>query len=243
MTNPTALSHWFPLIEAAGLPVPRTIIVDIDDGAREAMFGIFDGVDQGDAKPFFERIEKAADQVGYPAFLRTDDTSGKHGWEGTCHLPSADVIPSRVAGIVEYSELASLMGLPWDRWAVREFLPTMPVGVCRRYGNMPICREFRFFAEGDTVHCFHPYWPADSLAQGHAEYHSAFDFEAFSTLSVADEVELRQMAIAASKACGGAWSIDFLETERGWFLTDMAEAHKSYHWPSCENREGLRRAR
>eukprot|EP00873_Tetraselmis_striata_P020739 jgi/Tetstr1/441003/TSEL_029271.t1 len=237
MSNPTALSHWFPLIAAAGLPVPRTIIVDMDADAREAIIGLFDGNATGDPKPFFGRIEAAANEVGFPAFLRTDDTSGKHGWDSTCHLPDADAIPHRVWGIVEYSELASFMGLPWNRWAVREFLPTMPVGICTRYGNMPICREFRFFATDGHIDCFHPYWPKQALDDGMPEYRVAFDFDAFSTLSVTEETALREMAEVASAACGGSWSIDFLETERGWFLTDMAEAHKSFHWAGCPDGE------
>lgn len=32
-----------------------------------------------------------------------------------------------------------------------------------------------------------------------------------------------------------AWSVDVLETRRGWFVTDMAEAARSFHWPGCEH--------
>ena len=32
---------------------------------------------------------------------------------------------------------------------------------------------------------------------------------------------------------GGRWSVDVLETERGWFITDMAQAHVSHHWEGC----------
>lgn len=30
-------------------------------------------------------------------------------------------------------------------------------------------------------------------------------------------------------------SVDILDTEKGWFVTDMAEADKSFHWEGCPN--------
>ena len=47
--------------------------------------------------------------------------------------------------------------------------------------------------------------------------------------------ELRNLASAAGKAVGGEWSVDILETRRGWYITDMAEAYKSWHWKDCPN--------
>ena len=49
--------------------------------------------------------------------------------------------------------------------------------------------------------------------------------------------ELRNLASAAGKAVGGEWSVDILETRRGWYITDMAEAYKSWHWEGCPNGE------
>ncbi len=53
--------------------------------------------------------------------------------------------------------------------------------------------------------------------------------------------EIRSLASRAGAAIGGAWSVDILETTRGWFVTDMAEAHKSYHWPTCPKEGRVRR--
>jgi hypothetical protein len=47
-----------------------------------------------------------------------------------------DIVQQHVYEIAEASEIADMIGLPWDTWVVREFLPTMPYGVCPRYGNM-----------------------------------------------------------------------------------------------------------
>lgn len=229
MTDLTALSFWFPLIEAAGVPVPKTKIIEMSADAQKAAWEVFDGNDPGEAvDPFFAEIAAAAGEMGYPCFLRTDHTSGKHNWKDTCFLPSADQIRPHVWSIIEYSEMAGFPGLPWRTWAVREFLPTMPYGKCPGFGDMPVCKEFRFFVDDGAVRCFHPYWPAGALEQGGAE---SVDFTALCTMD--NEADLRALAEAAGRAVGGSWSIDILETDRGWFVTDMAEAGKSYHWQGC----------
>lgn len=226
--DPTALSFWFPKLEAAGLPVPRTILLEMPDEAQASIWHAFDGKDyEGGALALFAaEIARACATVGYPAFLRTDHTSGKHGWKRNCHVPDEASIIHRIMGVAEFSEMASL---PWARWAVREFLPTIPFGVCTRYGNMPVCREFRFFVTDGAIQCAHPYWPKHALDDGGAE---AIDHEALCRMD--NEAELRALAEAAGRAVPGSWSIDLLETERGWYVTDMAEAHKSFHWEGCE---------
>ena len=40
--------------------------------------------------------------------------------------------------------------------------------------------------------------------------------------------------VARAFAGDGSWSVDVLETDRGWCVTDMAEAEGSFHWPECE---------
>jgi len=229
----TALSWWFPRIFAAGLPVPKTILLDIPRDAEEAAWGAFDGKEAGSTAAFFQTINEAASSIGYPAFLRTDHTSGKHSWKDACFLASKADIGRCVFGIIEFSECCDIFGLPWSRWAVREFLPTMPVGICPNFGNMPICREFRFFVEDGKVRCWHPYWPLHALEQGGAVFHGDFDFDEF--CSPDDLALLTDLAERAGEVCGGAWSVDILETERGWYVTDMAEAHKSFHWEGCVN--------
>lgn len=231
MSDKTALSYWLPKLQAAGLPTPRTTIVSLGDGMAESIFRVFDGEPLGDAsKPFFEEMDRVAAEIGFPLFLRTDHTSGKHNWKNTCFVPSAADLKKHIIAIVEFSEMAGVIGLPWDVWAIRELLPTIPYGYCPRYGDMPICKEFRFFVEDGDIKCAHPYWPRFSLEQGGADLGET-NYEDLCRME--NESELRALASAAGKAVGGAWSIDLLETKRGWFVTDMAEAKKSWHWEGC----------
>jgi hypothetical protein len=97
--------------------------------------------------------------------------------------------------------------------------------------DMPVCKEFRYFIEDGRYVCSHPYWPVQSLIDGGFDL-SPHDFTA---LCAGRTQELDQIAIAAGAAVGGAWSVDILETKRGWVVTDMAEAHKSWHWGGCKS--------
>lgn len=230
------LSWWFPKIEAAGLPVPKTILLAMPEAAQVDVWGMIDR--EPDQKPeawlaFVEEAKMAAAEIGYPLFLRTGHTSGKHEWDRTCFVPSADKLGEHIFSIIYFSECCGMFGeLPWRTWAFRELLPTVPITHCPGYTNMPVCKEFRFFAEDGKVLCWHPYWPRFSLERGGAQISD----EQFEALSTPDDLP-RLMAIAetASRVCGAAWSVDLLQTERGWFLTDMAEARTSYHWEDCPN--------
>ena len=232
----TCMSYWFPRIRKAGLPIPKTGMIWISEDQQRELFKVFDGGYPGKiVEPFFLKLKEFADKIGYPCFLRTGHTSGKHSWDDSCFIKSPDDIGSHVYELVEFSECCCGPGLPWDVWAVREFLPTIPAGKCTRYHNMPVNREFRFFAEDGKVICWHPYWPWGALeGGGFVPNDPNFSYEKFCDPGE-DLPHMKAIAEIASRVCEGAWSVDLLETERGWYLTDMAEASKSWHWPDCPN--------
>jgi hypothetical protein len=239
----TALSYWFPLLHAAGIPVPKTTISLMPVAAQQCIWAGMDGKegDEPAALPaFIEHLKLMAQQVGgYPCFLRTDHTSGKHSWDRTCFVKSADDLLNHVFALAEHSELCDMIGLPWDTWVVREYLPIIPIAHCPRYINMPVCREFRFFVDDGAIRCVHPYWPIEALEEGDAQADADVDaIYAELSKAPADILEISALACQAGAAVGGSWSIDILETERGWFVTDMAEAHKSFHWVGCAHADG-----
>lgn len=232
----SALSHWFPAIEAAGLPVPKTTILTMPREASEELLNFLDYPELSHDAPnlvsFANDVATAAADLGLPAFLRTDHTSGKHEWRRTCYLARAKDALQHVIALAEYSSLVDMVGLPCTTWVVREYLPVQPVTTCPGYLDMPLSREFRFFVQdGETV-CWHPYWGGRALQQGGAVLPEGFDREAFETPD--DLAHLTDLANRAGAALGGAWSVDLLQTERGWYVTDMAEAHRSGH-DDCPN--------
>lgn len=230
----SAMSYWFPKLEAAGLPVPRTKLFKMPADVQQEIWEALDGKPgAGLIAEFARQVTVLAADFAYPIFLRTDHTSGKHDWKRTCFVERATDIASHLVAIAEHSETAGIIGLPWDSWAIREFLPTIPLAVCPNFGDMPVCREFRAFVDDGEVQCVHPYWPEKALMQGGITRPQP-DFLA--KLYAFDVDILRKVPVLASRAgaaVGGAWSVDVLETSRGWFVTDMAEAHKSFHWEGC----------
>lgn len=220
------LSYWWPLI-APHVPTPRTEIIRSGN-----LFALFDDKIPDGWGALLAEINVARDKIGGDCFLRTGQGSGKHNWSRTCFLPPTANIAHHVSELVHWSEMVDFMGLPSDVWCVREMLPTSPIGVCPRYGDMPVCREFRFFAESGEMKCFHPYWPLEALIEGGMSTDGHGDwYQEFCRL---DDPEPRRLAEIVSKVVPGAWSIDILETKRGWFVTDMAEADRSFHWPECD---------
>lgn len=226
------ISHWFPRIEAAGLPVPRTAIIETD----VRLASILDGQTPDGWQEFIDRLGDAADAMGYPCFLRTGQTSNKHDWLESCRLPSRAALPQRIGKLIEFSECCGFIGLPYRVWAVREMLPTA-AAFHAFAGAMPIVREFRCFVADGSLVCLHPYWPADALV-GHvadcAESEWRDRLAAMHELSAAERRQVVMLATAAGKAVGGEWSVDVLATTRGWFVTDMAVAAESWHWPQCK---------
>ena len=230
------LSHWHPIIESV-VPTPKTTIIrtgiDIlllmDEKEPEGFGGLV------------EEISAAGDAMGYPFFLRTGQTSGKHDWDETCCVRKREDVAKHVFNLVYHSCCVDFVGLPCDVWAVREMLPIKPVFVGVK--GMPVCREFRLFAKDGNVRCMHEYWPKDAV-QMYCRLPDGWE-KSYDDMTVfKDDVkglpEVIDLASMASKAVGGDWSIDVLHTDRGWFVTDMALAGMSFHMPGCdkENHDG-----
>ncbi len=155
MTEPnrTCLSYWFPLIEAAGLPVPRTEIVRTSC----ELMSLLDGETPDGFVRFRKDLMAAALYTGLPCFLRTGFTSHKHQWRDTCYLSCEEDLDRHVFKLIEFSAMCDFMGLATDVWAVREMIPTTPAFVA--FQGMPIVREFRVFTRDNRVSCIHFYWP------------------------------------------------------------------------------------
>ena len=228
------LSNWFPVIEAAGLPVPKTRIIKTDIDLVE----LCDGRIPSGFTAFLNELIDAALDVGVPAFLRTGQTSGKHAWKHTCYLDDLENLEDRVFHLVKYSHIVDLLGLDTSVWAVREMLPVVPAFYAFT-GLMPITKERRYFVEGERVLCRHAYWPQEAFEDQYTSVeHWKMILDAINTEEPAEVELLSERTRKAGRAIEGAWSVDWLWTKRGWVLIDCAPAEHSWHWPGCVN-EGL----
>lgn len=219
------LSWWFPRIQAVGLPVPETEILWTDVQFAH----LFDNKAPEGYDNFIEALDGMIQRLGgYPIFLRTGQTSAKHSWESSCYVPSRDVLPNHVFQIVEFSELADMMGLPCHVWAARKLLPVKPLFHCQRYGNMPVVPELRVFVDGwDPVYSV-PYWPDGAIEEGEPNVENWQKLLHDAAISGLEVERAKCLASSAGKACQGRWSVDILKTDKGLYVTDMAVAERSY---------------
>jgi hypothetical protein len=224
---------WFPAIEAAGLPVPRTILIEYDHA--EFMGIIEDGrVVSVSVQAKVREVTEACCKIGYPCFLRTDLTSAKHQGPDYYMVNDESEVMIKLFRTIEDSEIKLWPHAKSSALMVREFLDLNASFTA--FHRLPIAREFRMFADSEKLLCHHPYWPEDSI-----QFYDGIEPAGWKEALRHHHNEpgclqgISLMAIKAARACGSnAWSVDFAEDAHGkWWLIDMARAEDSYHWPGC----------
>lgn len=241
--NRNDLAYWWPILERtatdAGLQahLPRTTIVRVE----ESLDPVLDGKPYEPFLRLVRALQDAASSYGYPCFLRTGHGSGKHEWERTCYVPSADAMAAHVAALIEWSACVDFVGLPTDTWVVREWLH-LQTSFRAFSGRMPINKERRYFFDERGIVCHHPYWPPAAVADGDPErpdWREALDALNRETLS--ERTILGVLTGKLSKPFDGAWCMDWAQDNRGrWYVIDMALAKDAFHWKGCPERKHFR---
>lgn len=233
--NKNSALIWLPKIVAAGLPTPKTEVVTYDHVL------IANAIEN--CKPSNEleylavEASMACNKIGYPAFIRTDLSSAKHDGPRAYRVDSAaDIARVLHATIVDNEMKFWLEPEPPRAMLVREWIDLdSPFSAFRGHA---IAREWRFFADGERVHCFHPYWPEDSIQFFNIQEPDGWRDALKELHAVPDNVDqLKAMAIEAARLYGCYSSVDIAMDANGkWWITDMATAEDSYHWPDCERK-------
>ena len=226
---------WFPRIQKAGLPVPKTMFIPYN---YRAILPIFDGLDCEEYNKLYYGVENAAKQLGMPCFLRSDVTSAKHQGPTAYKIEGIENLNEQLYRTLEETELKTFMHYQKPKaLMVREWLNLKHTFTA--FHGLAISREWRVFADPFRVICAHPYWPEEAI-QGHTDdpdwQKKLADLQMISPPQL---ISMGEHAIRAAFAVGGGeWSVDFAEDVNGkWWLTDMALADSSYHWPGCPNKK------
>ncbi|MFA5715962.1 MAG: ATP-grasp domain-containing protein [Candidatus Paceibacterota bacterium] len=230
MTHITSLCYWYPRISGA-LPTPRTVIVPLQEGDIDALFGALDGKQMPDE--FETRIINGAASFNYPLFMRTDFNSAKHNFFDTCYVKNTRQIISHAVALFEDTICNDIT---LTAFVFREFLQLESGFVASGFRGLPISKERRYFVEDGKVLCHHPYWPEDAIRGEVTEKGDGWkDILRVLNTETADEIEtLSAMATTFSRIVPGAWSVDFAKTKAGeWVLIDAAEAFRSWHPSDC----------
>lgn len=229
MANRNCMSLWFPAVVESGVPCPRTELIRTD----AQLINLVDGVTPDGFDVLVDMLQVGGNRLGWPAFLRSGQTSGKHDWVNTCYVSGPDDIAQHVYNIVEFSACADLFGLPTDVWVIREMLKVTPA--FHAFEGMPVTRERRYFVEDGKVLGHHPYWPPEAMSFG---VDVDDPEERLKPLNYEGELEVEWLTAEServSRQIEGAWSVDWLNA-RGvdgmprWYCIDMARAEDSWVW-------------
>lgn len=230
-----SLLFWFPKIKDLGIPVPETVWYKISKNTWD-LSPVCDG-DFSPLKDDWDGILAAANKIGFPLFMRTDEFSGKHDWEHTCYVKDVESLRSNIQQLVEGSLIADMMGLPIRAFVFRKYIPMRKLFECFGHG-MPVNREYRVFIKNGRVQCIHWYWFKQALRDGASYSNLPENWEAI----VDKESELPRneynafviLATEVAQVLPGYWSVDFCQGADGtWYLIDMAQGHVSWH-PDCD---------
>jgi len=217
------LSYWYSILRESEVLVPKTKIIHTD----LQLIRLWDHKKLDGYGDLIREITEAAIEMGFPCFLRTGQTSGKHDWKSTCYLESKDDVLSHVEQLAAFSDMVDL---PTNVWVVRELIKTAPAFTAFD-GDMPIVKEARCFIRDHKVQCIHPYWPSDAFKDQKCSTDNPESVQSFS------EFELEEINKVLRKVCRyfvGYWSVDLLLGDDGrWWCTDMAQGDDSYHWKPC----------
>ena len=237
---------WYPKTKDLPIPQPKTVMVKMPFNT------LFRFAEQGEPIPdlYRNRIEKAAKEIGFPLFLRTDLASGKHAWKDTCYVPQLEDLYQHIQGVVESNDCADILGLNYSGLAFRELIET-DWAFKAFWGEMPVARERRYFVEGGKVLCHHPYWIEQAIAEwaeGWSKPNLQQDWrQVLSELNTEtpDEVKLLSgYAEQISAVLDGYWSLDFAHGRDGtWFFIDAAVGSHSWHPEDCPVAKAKRRKR
>ena len=221
----SSMLNWWPLTSGLNIPQPKTIILPFEDCDREALNF------EGTSNEMIARVQAALPEVGGPpAFLRTDQSSGKHSYLKGCYIPKDCPDMARHLCTVITSNL--LCDLWPAAFAVRQFIPL--AAKFTAFDGLPIAPERRYMVRDNVVERHFAYWPAEAIAQSADTWVPSEDNwrELLQQVNEEQPGEVKLLT-AYSELVGslmeGYWSVDFAQGADGqWYLIDMAEGDMSW---------------
>ncbi len=235
----SSLCYWFPLVKDLDIPIPKTEIIEIRATDRRLMKKAIYGEEIHENPLFSYHLKEIGENLKYPLFMRTDQSSGKHEWVSTCYIETPEDLETHIYKVVEENMLDGIMGLPWVAIVLREYIPMASQFTAFR--GLPISPERRYFAEGGKIICHHPYWVEDAIGRGfHIPSLPQNWRELLKEMNTETEEEIELLSgytEKISERLEGAWSVDFCKAKDGrWIFIDMAEAEISWH-PECSQKK------
>jgi len=226
--------YWYPKIKNLDIPQPKTKVYKFSKDEFKTITK-----EEGIPKSLYENCLPFAEKIGFPLFMRTDNSSCKHGWEKTCYVKTRESLKMHLFELLSTSAMQGWMSYN-DRGLIFRELLDLEIGhkygvpFTAFYGNFPVNKERRYFIKNGKLQCRHPYWyppaienPSYNDWQGTLEYLNKETSE--------EVLLLTKYAQKVADMFNGYWSVDFAKGIDGkWYLIDMARGEDSFHWIECE---------
>lgn len=225
----SSMFHWYPKIINLDIPQPKTHMYQFSEDEFVSI--------QREIIPdsIIEKVKEMADNMGYPLFLRTDKSSCKHSWERTCYVRNKEELGTHILELLTMSMMQGWMSYVDRGIFVREFLD-LKTGFKAFHGDFPVNKERRYFIMDGVVQCHHAYWWPDAIEGNTREDNWRVIVDSLNEESPKEVELLVKYAEMVAEVMDGYWSVDFAMGEDGtWYLIDMAEGEKSFHWLDCEH--------
>ena len=223
-----SMFYWYPKIKDLHIPQPKTEMYRFTENEFKTIQH-----EEGMPVSIYEHCLPIAEKIGFPLFMRTDNSSCKHNWKQTCYVQSKEDLERHIMDLLEYSGMQGWMSYVDKGLVFREFIP-LTTKFTAFSGEFPVNKERRYFIEDRLVKCHHPYWYPDAI-EGHTEkknWRSIVD-----ALNYENESEIKFLthyAELVGSVLDGYWSVDFAMSKKGtWYLFDMARGNESFHWLEC----------
>lgn len=222
----TGATRWLDAAKKYA-PVPETVLIPV----KYNLDFLLDGIMPKGLEELEKQIVEAGEITGWPMFLRTDYTSGKHDWKSCCgNATGPEKIGECISALVNWS---AIIDVPVTAFMARKMIPTSQIFTA--FNGMPITREFRLFARNGEIYHVQPYWPEEAFSDRDADLLNSGGREKLLLMSVMSETEFEKLAKmtvdVAKELPQTGWSVDWLQDTSGkWWLTDMAVDSVSYKW-------------
>lgn len=230
-TNRNSALIWLPRLIEAGIPTPRTEFVLYDHRKLE-----WDKQDCPMVGHLVGKVREACEKIGYPVFFRTDLSSAKHDGPSAYKISSESDIEQVITATVSDNMLKFGLDLAGPKaFLVREWLDLKSEFAA--FVGHAISVEWRFFADQGGAKCYHPYWPEESIVfyeRMCAEPDNWKQLLVDMHEEPSEIEQLKELATESARLYGCFASVDIaLDTNGKWWVTDMATAEESWHWPGC----------
>lgn len=250
-----SMLYWYPRLDSAvtdidAVDTPDTLFVDLEriniyelahESDEPMSDAELDALAQCPARWDADLVKRAADAIGYPAFLRTDTDSAKHDMAAGSKIRTDSLaeVDDTVDALIRATARSGGLGPRFNCLAVREWIDID--ADFEAFGGTPIGPEVRVFVRDGTVECHHFYWPFtnktadDHDIEGVENVEAALDALKQTTDQAMDDV-LHDAAECIGNAFDGYWSVDFaLATDGTWAAIDMARGDDSWHPETCQH--------